>query len=69
MNDRTVPLDDSEFLEFTRKRNRSLILLRIQDYLENGGLFNPECMEHEKVRDLIVDIRDYLNHEVRNESK
>lgn len=27
---------------------------RIQNYLECGGLFNPECMEHEKVRDLIL---------------
>jgi len=30
------------------------LLDRIQKYLECGGLFNPECMEHDKVRDLIM---------------
>lgn len=34
---------------------------RITDYLGNGGLFNPELMEHDKVRDLLMDIRDALN--------
>lgn len=33
---------------------------RIQNYLANGGLFNPELMEHDKVRDLLIDIRDFL---------
>ena len=32
----------------------------IQNYLNNGGLFNPEYMEHDKVRDLILDVREYL---------
>ena len=36
------------------------LLNTIQDYLGNGGLFNPECMEHEKVRDLILEVREYL---------
>lgn len=31
---------------------------RVQSYLGNGGLFNPEFMEHDKVRDLVVDLRD-----------
>jgi hypothetical protein len=30
---------------------------RIQEYLSLGGLFNPELMEHNKVRDLIIDCR------------
>jgi hypothetical protein len=30
---------------------------RITDYLANGGLFNPEYMEHEKVRHLLMDCR------------
>lgn len=30
---------------------------RLRDYLGNGGLFNPELMEHDKVRDLIIDMR------------
>ncbi len=34
-----------------------LILKRIQDYLSKGGLFNPELMEHDKVRQLILDCR------------
>jgi hypothetical protein len=33
----------------------------ITEYLTAGGLFNPEMMEHEKVRDLLIAIRDYLN--------
>jgi hypothetical protein len=33
---------------------------RITDYLAAGGLFNPEMMEHEKVRDLLMDCRAAL---------
>jgi len=36
------------------------ILARIQDYLLKGGLFNPEAMEHDKVRDLLVDCRTHI---------
>lgn len=36
------------------------VLARIQNYLEVGGLFNPELMEHDKVRDLIIDCREHL---------
>lgn len=28
---------------------------RITNYLGNGGLFNPESMDHDKVRDLLID--------------
>ena len=28
---------------------------KIKEYLMAGGLFNPEYMEHEKVRDLLVE--------------
>ncbi len=28
---------------------------KIKKYLLNGGLFNPEYMEHEKVRDLLIE--------------
>jgi len=38
---------------------------RITEYLANGGLFNPELMEHDKVRDLLMDIREYLDRELR----
>lgn len=36
------------------------LLERIGSYLGNGGLFNPECMEHEKVRDLLMDCREWI---------
>jgi hypothetical protein len=39
---------------------RIQLLQRIQNYLEMGGLWNPECMEHDKVRELIMDVRSYL---------
>jgi hypothetical protein len=47
----TKPLSDEEIKP---------LLDRIQNYLECGGLFNPECMEHDKVRDLIMDCRAIL---------
>jgi hypothetical protein len=34
---------------------------RITEYLGSGGLFNPEAMEHEKVRDLLIDCRAYVD--------
>ena len=37
---------------------------KITEYLSSGGLFNPEMMEHEKVRDLIIKIRDTLDAKV-----
>lgn len=30
---------------------------KIQNYLMSGGLFNPELMEHEKVRDMVMDCK------------
>lgn len=33
---------------------------RIKEYLCVGGLFNPECMEHDKVRDMIIEIRNKI---------
>ena len=33
----------------------------IQSYLSNGGLFNPEEMNHDKVRELIMLCRDVLD--------
>lgn len=32
----------------------------ITDYLANGGLFNPELMEHQKVSDLLRNCRDAI---------
>jgi hypothetical protein len=39
---------------------REKLCIRITDYLETGGLFNPGQMEHDKVRDLLIDCRDAL---------
>lgn len=33
---------------------------RISEYLQTGGLFNPEMMEHDKVAKLIIDCRDFI---------
>lgn len=33
---------------------------RITNYLSHGGLFNPEMMNHEQVRDLLIDCRDEI---------
>ena len=33
---------------------------RINEYLSAGGLFNPEMMEHKKVRDMLMEIRDAI---------
>lgn len=33
---------------------------KIKKYLGNGGLFNPELMEHEKVRDLILECQSEI---------
>lgn len=36
------------------------ILATIHSYLGNGGLFNPELMDHDKVRELIIDCRTVI---------
>ncbi len=41
------------------------LVARITDYLSIGGLFNPEMMEHDKVRDLLIDCRDSLSDPMR----
>lgn len=47
-------------LNIGQQASRENILGRISDYLGNGGYFNPEQMDHEKVRDLIMACRDEL---------
>jgi hypothetical protein len=36
------------------------LIERITDYLHTGGLFNPELMDHDLVRDLLIDCRTAL---------
>ncbi len=40
--------------------NCSPSLALIQHYLELGGLFNPEMMEHDKVRDMVMLCQDEI---------
>lgn len=39
---------------------KATILGRLDSYFGNGGLFNPEMMDHDKVRDLLRDCRAYI---------
>ena len=39
---------------------------RITEYLSLGGFFNPELVEHEKVRDLLIDIRKFLDEQTNS---
>lgn len=32
----------------------------VNNYLSNGGFFNPELMEHDKVRDMVIALRDEI---------
>lgn len=45
---------------FLGETNREHLLLRVKDYLVGGGLFNPEMALHDRVRDLIMDLRNYV---------
>lgn len=42
--------------------SRVELLNRLDEYLLNGGLFNPENMDHKEVQQLLLDIREYLNY-------
>lgn len=45
------------------------IVEKCTEYLSSGGLFNPEMMEHDKIRDLIIDCRNEiegLDEEIRD---
>ena len=36
------------------------VVTRITEYLSLGGLWNPDLMDHDKVRDLLIDCREAL---------
>ena len=38
----------------------SEVLDKISEYLQVGGNFNPELMEHDKVRDMVIECRDEI---------
>src|SRR5208282_6245233 len=39
---------------------REALVARINNYFQMGGVFNPEQMDHIKVRDLLKDCREFL---------
>ena len=41
-------------------RHMNPLIERIQDYLSNSGLFNPETIEHDKVGKLLLDCREEI---------
>ena len=43
------------------KSNLPTVLSRITEYLDSGGLWNPELADHAAVRDLILDARDEID--------
>lgn len=47
----------------SNKPSKATILGQLDSYFGNGGLFNPEMMDHDKVRDLLRDCQEYIaNH-------
>ena len=39
---------------------------RITEYLSSGGLWNPELMDHDEVRAMLIDARDVIEIAVRS---
>src|SRR5208282_6550456 len=39
---------------------REALVARINNYFQMGGVFNPEQMDHVKVRQLLLDCREFL---------
>ncbi len=48
--------------------SKEQLLIKIKSYLSNGGLFNPEFMDHDMVRDLILACREYILYEADNKT-
>ena len=59
--------EDKQNNYFVNKKQT--LLDRINNYLQHGGFFNPEHMDHDQVRKLLLDIKDYLenNNRVAND--
>lgn len=77
--DVTIPKEQFDLLvtqanlELIQRVNRQIELLdqkkeaidKINEYMRNGGLVNPELMDHQAVRDMLTDIRDTLQGNVK----
>lgn len=57
---RAASIEEHKVSQMTHNQAPEELLARIQSYLNNGGLFNPEMMEHHKVRELIIDCQDFI---------
>ena len=65
--DEIGPRPFRDLRKFRAKEKRlELAKSYIMEYLGNGGLFNPEMMEHDKVRNLLMDILDIIRDEHGN---
>ena len=53
----------------TKPAERAVVIARITNYLSAGGLFNPELMEHTKVRDLLIACRAVLTRPGRSPAR
>jgi hypothetical protein len=59
--ERTPATDrERELVDTVAVPNAGKLVDRITNYLARGGLWNPESMEHDKVRALLIDCRDEL---------
>lgn len=43
------------------KMNKEKLIAAIKEYLMNGGLFNPDLMDHREVSLLLLQALDYLS--------
>ena len=51
-------LEEQALLIQMMQERREEVSKRITEYLASGGLFNPELMDHDLVRDLLISLRD-----------
>ena len=52
--------DEARALAEESCRKYKELLRLVDEYLGNGGLFNPELMQHDKVRDLVLSLREMI---------
>ncbi len=65
--DKDMTITDEEWNSVKENFNKAKMIVEqryllrdIQDYLEGGGLFNPELANHDNVRDLIINCRNFI---------
>ena len=48
--------EQERLIQMMEKQN-VLLVDNITDYLASGGLFNPDLINHERVRDMLIEMR------------